>query len=116
MSIKEATETIRADDFVEYFLFPNIHKENEDDEMVFMEQFLCEINKAVKTFIDDYIWQKDSFQLIIQTKLSQIVKENDIDGKNNSMFLLLFCLKKKTFFFGLNRNSSAPFSWNNVLR
>lgn len=82
MSKKEATETIRADDFVEYFLFPNINKQNVDeDEMIFMEQFLCELNKEVKTFIGDYIWQKDPFQLIIQTKSSQIVNENNQSGK-----------------------------------
>lgn len=81
MSLREATETIRADDFLEYFLFPGECAGNEAGETSYMEGLLREINEEVKTFVGDHIWQKDPFQLIIQTKASQFPNENKDNGE-----------------------------------
>lgn len=47
-------EDVRAEDFVEYFLFP---KHNS------VSSALEEINKKVSSYVKDYIWHKDPFFL-----------------------------------------------------
>lgn len=47
-------EDVRAEDFVEYFLFP---KHNS------ISSALDEVNKKVSSYVKDYIWHKDPFFL-----------------------------------------------------
>lgn len=64
MNSNKATDIVRADDFIEYFLFPSLDELSGNDLEEKLNNFSLEVNKHVKEFIGDYIWHKDSFQLI----------------------------------------------------
>ncbi|KAJ8924921.1 hypothetical protein NQ315_001078 [Exocentrus adspersus] len=80
--VNNMLETVREDDFVEYFLFPAIEARNETEEETLLSSILDKANKIVKKYADDYLWHKDEFRLSprtsIHNKLSHIdgVKEN----------------------------------------
>lgn len=81
MDPNRATETIRADDFVEYFLFPSLEElpGNEPDEK--LNNFLADVNNCVRRFIGDYIWHKEPFQLITRTpETMKLFADHDPDG------------------------------------
>lgn len=50
-------EDVRAEDFLEYFLFP----QHED-----MNEALNQLNKEVSLFTHNYIWHKDPFHLHVK--------------------------------------------------
>lgn len=81
MGSKNITEIIRADDFVEYFLFPSLDEllGNDIDEK--LDRFLAEVNECVRAFTKDYIWHKEPFQLIASTVVpSKLFSEKENDG------------------------------------
>lgn len=67
MDIKKGTEVIRADDFVEYFLFPSLDALSGNNADEKLDNFLREINECVQQFTVDYIWHKEPFQLVVRT-------------------------------------------------
>lgn len=78
MSVKPLFDNIRADDFVEYYLFPNLELNNgikKDEE--FLAKYLQEINKSVKEFTKDYIWHKEPFQLFVHNSNINILSKDD---------------------------------------
>lgn len=85
MSTKAATETIRADDFVEYFLFPDLKQSNSIDSgnnnvSDSLEQLRTQIVDESNKFVGNYIWHKDPFQLIVKTENLKLTNDNDEDG------------------------------------
>lgn len=79
-----ATEVIRADDFVEYFLFPSLDQLNGNDIDEKLEKFLHEINEFVRNFTKNYIWHKEPFQLITRTsETTKLFIEAKNDGELN---------------------------------
>jgi hypothetical protein len=79
-------ETLREDDFVEYFLFPNIKAcdiqlENEEDQLTIVQQKIQEI---YKTFSKNYIWHRDSFNVHPRYKNFNLLNqhENGDSGKD----------------------------------
>lgn len=58
-----ALEIVRNDDFIEYFLFPNIDfaAESEADEI--LNQTLKQVMEISDSYTSNYIWHKDSFNL-----------------------------------------------------
>lgn len=86
MSANLATETIRADDFVEYYLFPDtsandVTNKNEEE---FLNAFLNDVSESIRPHINNYIWHKDAFRLIPRWGNSNLLNENlsENDGKN----------------------------------
>lgn len=80
------TEIIRADDFVEYFLFPDLNESNGIDSgnnnvSDALEQIRKQIVDESIKFIGNYIWHKDPFQLIVKSKNLKLTNENDEEGK-----------------------------------
>ncbi|XP_055316971.1 protein ecdysoneless [Sitodiplosis mosellana] len=67
MDAKRGIEVIRADDFVEYFLFPSLDQLNGDNTAEKLENFRQNVNDSVQQFTVDYIWHKEPFQLVIRT-------------------------------------------------
>lgn len=63
----KGTEVIRADDFVEYFLFPSLNELSGNNVDEKLENFLREVNESVQKFTADYIWHKEPFQLVVRT-------------------------------------------------
>lgn len=78
MSANPSTETIRADDFVEYFLFPDTSANgvNNANAEEFLNTFLNDVSNGIKSFIDNYIWHKDAFHLISRWGNSNLLNEN----------------------------------------
>lgn len=84
-TVKAPTETIRADDFVEYFLFPDLSQSNGIDSgnnnaSDSLEQIRTRITEESNKFIGDYIWHKDRFQLIVKSDNLKLTNDNDEEG------------------------------------
>lgn len=81
MESNKVTETIRADDFVEYFLFPSLDELPGTSEEEKLDRFLQEINGHVNIFTKDFIWHKEPFQLIARSgDTSKLLNENEQGG------------------------------------
>uniref|UniRef100_A0A182NJH7 Uncharacterized protein n=1 Tax=Anopheles dirus TaxID=7168 RepID=A0A182NJH7_9DIPT len=68
MSHRELLQTIREDDFVEYFLFParpsdpcDVELENSENPL---EPLLLEVNRLAEAFCQRYIWHRDAFHVV----------------------------------------------------
>lgn len=84
MSSQQITETIRADDFVEYYLFPDLSSiDIKDNEESVLKKFLDEVYGSLSTYLNGYIWHKDQFQLIPRWGNSNLLNEDqeEDDGK-----------------------------------
>lgn len=81
MAAKKETEVIRADDFVEYFLFPSLNEINGNNVHDKLDIFLNDVNEIVKKFTVDYIWHKEPFQLIARTpQTSKVFNDSHTTG------------------------------------
>lgn len=81
MDAKIGTEVIRADDFVEYYLFPSLDKLTGNNVDEKLDNFLREINECVQQFTVDYIWHKEPFQLVVRTpNTSQLFNAPKMQG------------------------------------
>ncbi|XP_035910549.1 protein ecdysoneless [Anopheles stephensi] len=68
MSHREILQSIREDDFVEYFLFParpsdptDVELENSENSL---EPLLQEVNRLADSFCQRYIWHRDAFRVV----------------------------------------------------
>lgn len=81
MESKRETEVIRADDFVEYFLFPSLDELSGNNADEKLEHFLHKVNESVQIFSVDYIWHKEPFQLVARTpETSKLFNESKVQG------------------------------------
>lgn len=63
-------ESVREEDYVEYFLFPakqNIQTSNEE---ALLDHLKKECDRITKRYTNKYLWHKDSFQLNVRTTIS----------------------------------------------
>lgn len=92
MDRNHATETIRADDFVEYLLFPELEQLQGTTPEEKLTNFLVDVNECVRKFIGNYIWHKEPFQLITRTtETMKLFADNDVEGKSFEIcFKVLF--------------------------
>lgn len=120
MTTKAPTEIIRADDFVEYFLFPALNPSSDIDSgnnnvTDSLEEIRTQIVEESNQFIGNYIWHKDPFQLIVKSENLKLTNDNDEEGKycdNKVLCSISFML----FFFGaISRRIAAPFAWHHFL-
>lgn len=68
-----ALEIVRSDDFVEYFLFPNIGEVSEGEEDDILCETLQQIDAIAKSYAANYIWHKDSFALKKRNRNSHLL-------------------------------------------
>jgi hypothetical protein len=83
-----AVETIRNEDFVEYFLFPKLNECSEEDERDALNKLSTKINNIASDYTKSYIWHKDSFGLKVRTRNSHLLKTED-KGKSDSSQLVV---------------------------
>ena len=79
---KEITENIRADDFVEYFLFPDLNLLNgqQANEEEILQKFRNDVYKYVEQNAGNYIWHKDPFRLIVRAGHSKLLSDGPQSG------------------------------------
>ena len=65
-----ALEIVRNDDFIEYFLFPDI-KEGQEDEV--LSEILTQVNDIARAYTSTYIWHKDPFNLKARDRNSHLL-------------------------------------------
>jgi hemerythrin superfamily protein len=68
-----ALEIVRNDDFIEYFLFPNIDQLTESDEEDKLGELLEQINEISRVYTKNYIWHKDPFVLKARNRKSHLL-------------------------------------------
>ncbi|KAJ8953969.1 hypothetical protein NQ314_007162, partial [Rhamnusium bicolor] len=81
--VNNVLESVREDDFVEYFLFPPIETCDEKEQETILSSILSEVNKIVKKYTDNYLWHKDEFKLIPRTSIYNTLSH--IDGKRETL-------------------------------
>lgn len=72
-----ALENVRVEDFIEYFLFPEINGSLQDDETEALNDIQQKIDEISKSFIKNYIWHKDPFNLKIRNQNSCLLNNNN---------------------------------------
>lgn len=96
MDAKREIEVIRADDFVEYFLFPSLDQLQGNSTTEKLENFQHSVNDSVQKFTADYIWHKEPFQLVIRTpETSRLFNEINIEGEFFLCIVAFIRRKKK---------------------
>lgn len=79
MASQAATEFIREEDFVEYFLYPEFTIQES------LESLLQDINAFVDEFSRPYIWHKDRFHLKIRDQNDELFESVVKNAENGSM-------------------------------
>lgn len=68
-----ALEIVRNDDFIEYFLFPNISEVSENNEDDILSDVLKRVNDIASSFCLNFIWHKDPFNLKARNRKSHLL-------------------------------------------
>lgn len=109
-------ETVRTDDFIEYYLFPDLSQiETEKNDTL---QTICEqIQQIAIKHCENYIWHKDSFRVTPRYGNANLLTENPIDdcGNLNKHLFLFSIFKQKLNFIHSKFNDSSAYLWNYTL-
>ncbi|XP_017778493.1 PREDICTED: protein ecdysoneless [Nicrophorus vespilloides] len=75
---KNVLESVREDDFVEYYLFPkpSVLNDNKEEEIM-ISSVLREAKQIIKKFVNKYIWHRDEFVLSARTAISNILANEE---------------------------------------
>lgn len=68
-------ETVRSDDFVEYFLYPKVEIKDVAEQERVLSSLLKEANKLVENLSQNYIWHKDEFKLSVKTSQTNVLED-----------------------------------------
>lgn len=63
-SFKNIFETVREDDFVEYFIFPDIDFNNSSTIKEQLNSFESSVKSVIDKYRSSYIWQKDEVNIL----------------------------------------------------
>lgn len=77
-----ALEFVRNDDFVQYFLFPNIDQVSEHQEDEILNKILNQVNSIAGAYTSNYIWHKDPFCLKARNRNSHLLNPES-KGESN---------------------------------
>lgn len=76
-------ESVREDDFVEYYVFPPIETRDDKEQEFLLNRILNQCEKIVKKYSDEYLWHKDEFKLTVRTWISNtLIQEDEKSGKS----------------------------------
>lgn len=75
-----ALEVVKSEDFIEYFLFPDVNEVDENDKEGMIKELVIKINEIAKVFSSKYIWHKDPFEIRIKS-FSPILSNSEDDSK-----------------------------------
>lgn len=82
-----ALEIVRNDDYIEYFLFPNIDQVSENQEDEILNEILNQVNSIAGAYTSNYIWHKDPFGLKARNRNSHLLNpESKGEIKINCVF------------------------------
>lgn len=70
-------QTIREDDFVQYYLFPRIEAPDELLQEELLETVLAKANRVVERFAQNYLWHKDQIRFVPMTESSNFLTRVD---------------------------------------
>lgn len=112
MESKNNTEVIRADDFVEYFLFPSLDQLSGNDVDEKLNNFSRDVNESVNKFTVDYIWHKEPCQFVPRTpQMRKLLHESNTEGKWSERN----CVRGLLMEFRCRQSASA-LVWIDILR
>lgn len=74
---RDVLETVREEDFIEYFVFPSILDNDTADKSETLKSVLSEIQSVFKKYGSNYIWQKDEINLIPRSSSDLLAVENN---------------------------------------
>lgn len=87
-----ALEIVRNDDFIEYFLFPQINSESETQEDGLLDGILKQVNDIASSYTSSFIWHKDPFALKARNSSSHLLNPEGEGGEslhNNPWIMLI---------------------------
>lgn len=96
-----ALETVRDDDFVEYFLFvrPDDNKSDKEEFEEHIKYLNTKVLKLVAKLSEQYIWHKDQFNLIPRFCTTLELQQSFPDTpEGNVYYLLLLLINYITYF------------------
>ncbi|KAL1518015.1 hypothetical protein ABEB36_001701 [Hypothenemus hampei] len=76
-------QTVREDDFVEYYVFPEIEHVSEDGQQSVLESLLSQVSNVIDKYTKDYLWHKDPIKFVARTSLSNVLTH--IEDKKESL-------------------------------
>lgn len=79
-NINTLFESVREDDFVEYYLFPPIESKDEIEQEKILSSILSKANKIINKYTTDFLWHKDEFKLSARTSIYNEL--NNFSGDN----------------------------------
>lgn len=68
-----ALEMVRNDDFIEYFLFPDVEEVSEGQEDDALGDVLKRVNDIASTYTSNFIWHKDPFSVKARNRNSHLL-------------------------------------------
>lgn len=75
-----ALELVRNDDFIEYFLFPQINSDSEAQEDELLDGVLKQVNDIASSYTSSFIWHKDPFALKARNSSSHLLNPESEGG------------------------------------
>lgn len=85
-----ALEIVRNDDFIEYFLYPNIDQASESEEEDVLIEFLKKINEISSNYTSSYIWHKDPFVLKARNRNSHLLNPESKGESRETRVMRMF--------------------------
>ena len=79
-----ALEIVRNDDFIEYFLFPDIGNVSESEEDEYLSEVFKKVNEIARSYSSNYIWHKDPFELKTRNRHSHLLNPESAGESNLS--------------------------------
>lgn len=86
--VNNILESVKEDDFVEYYLFPSIKTNDIKEQDSILSSLLSKANKIIDKYAKNYLWHKDEFKLVPRTSISNTLTH--IEGKNGKRTCVLF--------------------------
>ncbi|XP_044762482.1 protein ecdysoneless [Coccinella septempunctata] len=75
-------ESVREDDYVEYYLFPQCGTITESEQELLLSSILEKCNEIVNNLTKEHLWHKDKFTLLPRTAITnKLIGLHEINGK-----------------------------------
>lgn len=73
-----ALEIVKSEDFIEYFIFPDINEHNDE----VLNELSLKIGEIAKAYTGKFIWHKDPFEIRTK-KFPSILSDSENNGEFN---------------------------------
>ncbi|ERL94349.1 protein ecdysoneless [Dendroctonus ponderosae] len=80
---QDPLQTIREDDFVQYYLFPRIEASDESLQEKLLEAVLAKADRVLERFAQNYLWHKDQIRFVPMTESSNFLTR--VDGEEERL-------------------------------